>query len=196
MTREEQLDRMLQYLGERKETGGTREFCERELGMDAEAYQALVGRLLRDGMAEWNPHQDLLSITAQGRFLLIGGGYEILVFSRDYQRKQRREARHEIVRTILNRGRSAALRWGKFGTVVGKKPGPSGRNQPGTVTRDGRKAPEQPGNPPVPNQDGPDAPNRSRPETLQGWFNETNLLRLTAVAVLISMLFIVVLLTT
>ena len=127
MTREEQLDRMLQYLGDRKETDGLRELCERELEMNAEVYQALVGQLLRDGMAEWK-HQDQLSITAEGRFLLIGGGYGLLALSHDYQRKQRREARQQTVRAVLNRGRSA-LRWGKSGTVMGKRLGASGRNQ-------------------------------------------------------------------
>ena len=196
MTREEQLDRMLQYLGDRKETDGLRELCERELGMNAEAYQALVDQLLWDGMAEWK-HQDQLSITAEGRFLLIGGGYETLVYSRDYQKKQKRETRQAIVETILNRGRLAALRWGKLKMVVRERIGTLGRKQRGIVTRGQREATGRFGHSKTPNQGGPDTSNRSQLKTpLRDWLNETLLLRVTAVAIFISMLFVVLLLAT
>ncbi|MBC7923409.1 MAG: hypothetical protein H7Z75_20215, partial [Ferruginibacter sp.] len=145
---------MLQYLSEgpKPETNGLRELCERELGMNAEDYRTLVGQLLRDGMVEGEPHPDSLSITAEGRFLLIGGGYGIRVLSWDYQRKQRRAARQETAKAILNRGRTA-LRWGKLGTVVRQKPGALGRNQPGTFTRGGREATKRPGHPVAPDPD-------------------------------------------
>ncbi|MBC7923722.1 MAG: hypothetical protein H7Z75_21820, partial [Ferruginibacter sp.] len=132
----------------------------------------------------------------EGRFLLIGGGYGIRVLSWDYQRKQRRSARQETAKAILNRGRTA-LRWGKLVTVVRQKPGALGRNQPGTFTRGGREATKRPGHPVAPDPDWLPVPNRRRSATsFRGWFNETNLLRLTAVAVLLSVLFLVLLLVT
>ncbi|MES2733329.1 MAG: hypothetical protein V4714_16400 [Bacteroidota bacterium] len=102
MTREEKLDRMLEYLNEGKAMNNLPNYCTTELGMDTEEYQTLVDRLLRDEMAEWrNAEKNLLSITIEGKFLLRTGGYVILAFSKNYQKKLAREAWAEKIKSVL-----------------------------------------------------------------------------------------------
>jgi hypothetical protein len=90
MTQEEKLDLMLQYLSENPGADNLWDFSQHELGMDTEAYGVLVNRLYHEGMIEQKDTEDRFWVTCEGKFLLLGGGYQVLAFSKAYQKSQRK----------------------------------------------------------------------------------------------------------
>ena len=92
MIQEEKLDLMLQYLSENPGANNLWDFSQHELGVDTEEYGLLVNRLYHEGMIEQKDTEDRFWVTCEGKFLLLGGGYQLLALSKDYQREQRKSS--------------------------------------------------------------------------------------------------------